>query len=43
MSVQESVALPVLVLNFADNYWQHGALGIARSLGRLGVPVHFIQ
>jgi D-aspartate ligase len=36
-------SLPVLVLNYADNYWQHGPLGIARSLGRLGVAVHTMQ
>ncbi len=32
------VSLPVVVLGFS-----HGGLGIARSLGRLGVPVHAVD
>lgn len=31
---------PVLVLGLGRGVFHHGVLGIARSLGRLGVPVH---
>lgn len=35
-------ATPVLVLKLDVNPWHHGALGIIRSLGRAGVPVHAV-
>jgi D-aspartate ligase len=31
---------PVLVLGLSRGVFHHGVLGIARSLGRLGIPVH---
>jgi predicted ATP-grasp superfamily ATP-dependent carboligase len=34
------VTLPALVFKLVSDPLQHGGLGIARSLGRLGVPVH---
>ena len=36
-------SVAVLVLNFGKNPFQHGTLGIIRSLGRLGIPVFAIQ
>ena len=35
--------VPVVVLKFDPNIFHHGALGIVRSLGRLGVPVYAVQ
>jgi D-aspartate ligase len=35
------VSLPVLVLKPLRSLVQHGVLGIARSLGRLGIPVYW--
>ena len=32
-----------MVVKFDPNVFHHGALGIARTLGRLGVPVHGVQ
>lgn len=32
--------VPAVVLKLVADPWQHGGLGIARSLGRLGVPVY---
>jgi D-aspartate ligase len=32
-----------VVVKFDPNIFHHGALGIARTLGRLGVPVHGVQ
>ncbi len=32
--------VPVVVLKLVADAWQHGGLGIIRSLGRVGVPVH---
>jgi D-aspartate ligase len=32
-----------VVVKFDPNVFHHGALGIARTLGRLGVPVHGVQ
>ena len=34
---------PVVVVKFDPNVFHHGALGIVRTLGRLGVPVHGVQ
>jgi len=31
---------PVVVLGLSRGVFHHGVLGMARSLGRLGVPVH---
>jgi D-aspartate ligase len=36
-------SLPVLILQRADGTFQHGVLGIVRSLGRLGVQVHLLH
>jgi D-aspartate ligase len=36
-------AVPAVILKFDPNVYHHGALGIVRSLGRLGVPVHAVQ
>jgi D-aspartate ligase len=36
-------AVPAVVLKFDPNVYHHGALGIVRSLGRLGVPVHAVE
>jgi D-aspartate ligase len=33
---------PILILGLARGAFHHGALGIARSAGRLGIPVHRI-
>ncbi|MDQ3879445.1 MAG: carboxylate--amine ligase [Actinomycetota bacterium] len=33
---------PAVLFNLVRNPFQHGSLGITRSLGRLGVPVHTI-
>src|ERR1700716_3903225 len=31
---------PVVILGLSRGVFHHGVLGIARSLGRLGIPVH---
>ena len=36
-------SLPVLILQRAGGTFQHGVLGIVRSLGRLGVRVHIVH
>ena len=36
-------ATPVVALKMTRSLVQHGVLGIARSLGRLGVPVHWVH
>src|SRR5919197_4665487 len=36
-------ATPVVVLKMTRSLVQHGVLGIARSLGRLGVQVHWVH
>jgi D-aspartate ligase len=35
--------VPVVVLKLDPNIFHHGALGIVRSLGRLGVPTHSVR
>ena len=35
--------VPVVVLKLDPNIFHHGALGIVRSLGRLGVPTYAVQ
>ena len=37
-----NTSCPVLILKAARGVLHHGALGIARSLGRLGVPVYAV-
>jgi predicted ATP-grasp superfamily ATP-dependent carboligase len=37
----ETASTPVLILKSVRDLTQHGGLGIARSLGRLGVPVYW--
>jgi predicted ATP-grasp superfamily ATP-dependent carboligase len=36
-------AVPVVVLKLDPNIFHHGALGIVRSLGRLGAPTYAVQ
>ncbi|MFN2594629.1 MAG: hypothetical protein ABR579_07045 [Actinomycetota bacterium] len=36
------VTTPAIIFNLVRNPFQHGSLGIARSLGRLGITVHTI-
>jgi predicted ATP-grasp superfamily ATP-dependent carboligase len=36
-------SVPVVVLKLDRNVFHHGALGVVRSLGRLGVPVHLVH
>lgn len=43
MTVPAEASTPAVVLKLDPNIFHHGALGIARSLGRLGVPVHGVQ
>jgi D-aspartate ligase len=43
LTFQAEASTPAVVLKFDPNIFHHGALGIARSLGRLGVPVHGVQ
>ena len=40
---QADSATPAVVLKMTRSLVQHGVLGIARSLGRLGVPVHWVH
>ena len=37
------VSTPVLVITGSSEPFLHGVVGIVRSLGRLGVPVHVVQ
>jgi D-aspartate ligase len=37
------VSTPVLVITGSSEPFLHGVMGIVRSLGRLGVPVHVVQ
>jgi len=41
--VEFTPSLPALILQRADGNFQHGVLGIVRSLGRLGVRVHLVH
>src|SRR5215207_3253344 len=36
-------ATPVVVLKLDHNVFHHGGLGVIRSFGRLGVPVHAVH
>jgi D-aspartate ligase len=37
------VTTPIVVLKMSSNMVQHGVLGVARSAGRLGIPVHWVH
>ena len=37
------VSTPAVVLKLDPNVFHHGGLGVVRSLGRLGVPVHLVH
>jgi D-aspartate ligase len=43
VSARPRAEVPVVVLKFDPNIFHHGALGIVRSLGRLGVAVYGVQ
>ena len=43
MNAEGANRVPVVVLKFDPNVFHHGALGIVRSLGRLGIPVYAVQ
>ena len=40
---QVDASTPAVVLKLDPNVMHHGGLGVIRSLGRLGVPVHAVQ